>query len=227
MNGASSLVNVTMEGNQAGSGGGGGPDGRGGGIYVQSATSGDDLVLRNTIVAESSRGANCAGSMPSAITDAGHNLSFPDTTCPGTNADPKLLGFKNYGGPTNTLGLSPGSAASNQVPPTGAGCPATDQRGVKRPQGRACDIGAFEFAQPRITITAPANGASYTKGSTALAAYTCNEGGITSPIATCTGTVATGHPIDTSSTGLKSFTVTATDKAGNHTTTTVKYTVIA
>ena len=41
------------------------------------------MVLRNTIVAESSRGANCAGSSSSAITDAGHDLSFPDTTCPG------------------------------------------------------------------------------------------------------------------------------------------------
>jgi hypothetical protein len=111
------------------------------------------------------------------------------------------------------------------VPATGAGCPAADQRGVKRPQGSACDIGAFEFATPQITITSPANGASYTLGSTVLAAYRCGEGGITSPIATCNGTVANGQPIDTSSTGTKSFTVTATDKAGNQTTKTVKYTV--
>jgi hypothetical protein len=42
------------------------------------------------------------------------------------------------------MALVPGSAAINQVPATGAGCPKTDQRGVKRPQGPACDIGAFE-----------------------------------------------------------------------------------
>ena len=225
---------MTVDANQAGSSASGGPtggssgvDGLGGGLYVQSTTSGDDMVLRNTIVAASSRGANCAGSSSSAITDAGHDLSFPDTTCPGINADPKLLSFKNYGGPTNTLGLAPGSAAIDQVPATGAECPAIDQRGVKRPQGSACDIGAFEFAVPQITITSPADGASYTLDSIVLATYGCSEGGITSPIATCNGTVANGQPIDTSSTGTKSFTVTATDKAGNQTIKTVTYTVTA
>ena len=172
-----------MDDNQAGSGGSGGStgassgvDGLGGGIYVQSTTSGDDMVLQNTIVAGSSRGANCAGTSSAAITDAGHDLSFPDTTCPGINGDPKLLGFNNFGGPTNTLGLAPGSAAIDQVPATGAGCPATDQRGVKRPQGSACDIGAFEFATPQITITSPADGATYTQGSIALAAYQLQRG---------------------------------------------------
>jgi hypothetical protein len=123
------------------------------------------------------------------------------------------------------MALASGSAAIDQVPASGAGCPATDQRGVRRPQGNACDIGAFEFATPQITITSPADGASYTLGSTVLAAYQCSEGGTTDPIATCTGTVANGHPIDTSSTGTKSFTGTATDKAGNQTTNTVTYTV--
>jgi CSLREA domain-containing protein len=178
-----------------------------------------------TIVAGSSRGGNCSGSSPSAITDAGQNLSFPDTTCPGINGDPKLLGLKNYGGPTNTLALASGSPAIDQVPATGAGCPPTDQRGVKRPQGSACDIVAFEFAAPHITVTSPANGASHTVGSTVLAAYRCTEGGITGPIATCTGTVANEQPIDTSSTGTEQFTVSATDQAGNQTTQTVTYTI--
>jgi hypothetical protein len=232
-NGASSVLNVTVDGNHAGAGASGGAtggssgaDGLGGGIDVQSATSGEDMALQNTIVAGSSPGANCAGSSSSAITNGGYDLSFPDNTCPGVNADPKLLGLKNYGGPTETMALRLGSAPVDQVPAS-AGCPATDQRGVKRPQGNACDIGAFEFATPQITITAPANGASYALGSTVLAAYGCSEGGITSPIATCTGTVANGQPIDTSSTGTKSFTVTATDKAGNHNTTTIEYTVTA
>jgi hypothetical protein len=118
-----------------------------------------------------------------------------------------------------------GSAAIDQVPATGAGCPATDQRGVKRPQDSACDIGAFEFATPHIIISSPATGASYTLGLTVLAAYQCSEGAISSPIATCHGKATNGEPIDTSSTGTKSFTVTATDKAGNRATTTVTYTV--
>jgi hypothetical protein len=223
---------VTVDSNQAGAGAAGGAtggssgaDGLGGGIYVQSATSGDHMALQNTIVANSSRGGNCAGGSPAAITDAGHDLSFPDTTCPGINGDPKLLTFDSYGGPTETLGLASGSAAIDQVPATGAGCPATDQRGVTRPQGSGCDIGAFEFAAPQITITTPANDASYALGSTVLAAYQCSEGGITTPIATCTGTVANGKPIDTSSPGARQFTVTAIDKAGNTTTKATQYTV--
>jgi hypothetical protein len=225
-NGVSSLLNATVDGNQAGAGAGGYPDGLGGGIYVQAATTSENMVMQNTIVAASSRGANCAGSSsPPAITDAGHNLSFPDTTCPGINGDPKLLTLNNYGGSTDTLALAAGSAAIDQVPATGAGCPATDQRGVQRPQGSTCDIGAFEFATPQITITSPANGASYSLGSTVLAAYQCSEGAVASTIAACTGTVAIGQPIDISSTGTKSFTVTATDKAGNHTTATVNYAV--
>src|SRR5262249_44756920 len=131
------------------------------GLYVESATDSDDMALQNTIVAASSRGANCASTSSSAITDAGHDLSFPDASCPGINGDPKLLSFGNYGGPTKTLGLASGSAAIDQVPAKGAHCPAIDQRGVKRPQGSACDIGAFEFVTPQIISTAPADGASY------------------------------------------------------------------
>ena len=59
---------MTVDGNHVGSGGSGGStggssgvDGLGGGLDVQSATSGDDMVLRNTIVAASSRGGQLRG----------------------------------------------------------------------------------------------------------------------------------------------------------------------
>ena len=48
---------------------------------------------------------------------------------------------------------------SDAVPATGAGCPATDQRGVPRPQGAACDIGAFERNAP-APVTPPPGGAT-------------------------------------------------------------------
>ena len=51
------------------------------------------------------------------------------------------------GGPTDTLALLAGSAAIGKA----SGCPATDQRGVGRPQGGACEIGAYEFAPPAAT----------------------------------------------------------------------------
>jgi hypothetical protein len=49
------------------------------------------------------------------------------------------------------MALRRGSAAINRVP-TGPDCPATDQRGVRRPGGRACDIGAYEVARPVVAL---------------------------------------------------------------------------
>jgi hypothetical protein len=219
---ASVMRNATIANNGAGAGGpdSGGPPGNGGGLDDSTA-----LSLQNTIVASNNANgaANCSPS--SGVANGGHDLSYGDASCPGSNANPALSPLADYGGPTETMALAAGSAAIDQVPATGADCPATDQRGVKRPQSSACDIGAFEFAVPQITITSPADGASYTLGATVLSVYRCSEGTITNPIATCHGTVASGKPIGTSSTGTKSFTVTATDSAGNQTTKTVSYTV--
>jgi hypothetical protein len=60
-----------------------------------------------------------------------------------------MLGpLKDNGGPAATISLGTGSAAIDAVPATGAGCPSTDERGVPRPSGAACDIGAYEMAPP-------------------------------------------------------------------------------
>jgi hypothetical protein len=58
------------------------------------------------------------------------------------STDPLLGALGNYGGFTQTIPILAGSSAIN----TGDNvvCPATDQRGITRPQG-ACDIGAYEF----------------------------------------------------------------------------------
>lgn len=48
------------------------------------------------------------------------------------------------GSPTQTLALLPGSPAVDAA--AAANCLPSDQRGVARPQGAACDIGAFETA---------------------------------------------------------------------------------
>ena len=54
-----------------------------------------------------------------------------------------LLGLLNQnGGPTTTHALLAGSPAIDAG--TAENCPATDQRGVPRPQGEACDMGSFE-----------------------------------------------------------------------------------
>ena len=83
------------------------------------------------------------------------NIVFPDASCPGTLADPRLGPLVDNGGPTRTMRLLAGSPAIDAVAVINAGCPATDQRGLARPQGAACDAGAYELAAPGAT-TGPA-----------------------------------------------------------------------
>ena len=65
--------------------------------------------------------------------------------------DPRLGPLADNGGPTHTHALltdSPASPAIDAIPQETNGCGTTfteDQRGVSRPQGSACDIGAYEF----------------------------------------------------------------------------------
>jgi len=53
---------------------------------------------------------------------------------------------QNNGGNTDTLGLEPNSPAINAIPAENPFCTGhADQRGLARPQGAGCDIGAVEF----------------------------------------------------------------------------------
>ncbi|MGQ0618870.1 MAG: choice-of-anchor Q domain-containing protein [Panacagrimonas sp.] len=62
-----------------------------------------------------------------------------------------LSPLANNGGPTETHALPANSPA---IDAAGATCSSADQRGATRPQGAACDIGAFE----RVTVIEPAAG---------------------------------------------------------------------
>jgi CSLREA domain-containing protein len=129
-----SITNSTFSGNSAVTGGG---------IY----SSGGTVALLNTIVANSSSGGNCSGT----ITNGGNNID-DGTTCGWGSADgsmsstdPLLGALANNSGPTQTFALLTGSPAIDGVTfnaPNGA--PSTDQRGVARPQGVRYDIGAYE-----------------------------------------------------------------------------------
>ncbi|MCB8954024.1 MAG: hypothetical protein H6650_18610 [Ardenticatenales bacterium] len=86
---------------------------------------------------------DCTGS---GYQSAGYNIGsdsscllYAPTDLPNTDA---LLGpLFNYGGNTLTHKPLPGSPALDGGPTT---CVDTDQRGVSRPQGNSCDIGAME-----------------------------------------------------------------------------------
>ena len=57
--------------------------------------------------------------------------------------DPRLGPLADNGGPTRTHALRPGSPALDAIPAEDCAV-ATDQRGIARPRGSGCDIGAFE-----------------------------------------------------------------------------------
>jgi hypothetical protein len=78
---------------------------------------------------------------------------------------------------------------------------------------------------PSASITTPASGASYNLGQAVNASYSCAEGPSGPGLQSCTGPVANGAAVDTSTTGHHTFAVTATSSDGQSTTTTFHYTV--
>ncbi len=106
-----------------------------------------DVIVVGTILSGSTAGANCPGAAPTETT--GYNLDSA-TSCALslptdlTSTHARLGPLAAHGGPTMTAALRAGSPAIDHGGTATTGCPATDQRGVSRPQGPACDIGAFE-----------------------------------------------------------------------------------
>ncbi len=159
------LYNATISGNRAGTTGGGLEAGSGtlelnnvtlaqntaasaGGLH-SAAT----IHVTNTILADNI-GGNCGGT----ITSSGYNLDTAASCAfagPGDLSGlPAILGsLADNGGFSETHALLPGSPAlETGNDPT---CLPTDQRGIARPQGLHCDMGAFEAESP-TTATPPA-----------------------------------------------------------------------
>lgn len=72
-----------------------------------------------------------------------------------------------------------------------------------------------DTSAPTISLTSPPNGTTYKVKSTVNAAYSCADETGGSGLKSCAGTVANGSPINTSTTGTKTFTVTSEDNVGN------------
>jgi hypothetical protein len=139
---AVTLTNVTLAGNRAT-----GIMPSGGSLVAPDAT------LRNTIVAGGIP-ANCE----SAVASATGSLETGTTCGLGAGnrsavANPRLGPLAANGGATLTHALLSGSPAIDTG--TKAGAPATDQRGVKRPQRDGIDIGAYELVGPATAHPTP------------------------------------------------------------------------
>jgi len=102
------------------------------------------LMLGRSVVVVGDSSNSCFGT----ITDEGGNLQWPKGSCVGTSGDPLLGPLQDNGGPTPTMLPGFGSGAIDAVDCDPA--VSVDQRGVSRPQGEACDIGAVEVLTDAI-----------------------------------------------------------------------------
>jgi hypothetical protein len=156
------VTESTVAGNSISIFGGGGSNiSLGGGVFGNNqVTLKDSIVALNKAVT----GPDCYQD----ITSGGYNLigktagcAFTSSTGDKLNKNPLLLPLGNYGGPTETMLPSPTSPVVNAVP--NGSCPIkSDQRGVKRPQGTKCDMGADERTSKdptkSATVAAPTTG---------------------------------------------------------------------
>lgn len=79
---------------------------------------------------------------------------------------------------------------------------------------------------PSIEISAPADGASYALGQHVTVSYACSAHEIAS-VTLCSGSVANGGALDTSTPGPHAFLVNAEDNAGGTSSKAIAYTVLA
>ncbi len=124
-------------------------------INIQGVNS--YITFFTTIVVHPTTSINCSKTISTFVSN-GYNMES-DTSCGFTGVGDlqniffSLLGpLANNGGPTKTHALIPASANIIGSPAINAGrCNSdgwTDQRGVARPQGGKCDIGAYERIIP-------------------------------------------------------------------------------
>ena len=222
--GTLALTNCTVSGNS---------DGQNGGGIANYATA----TLGNTIVA-----GNTAGTGPDVyggVASQGNNLigktdgssGWVGSDLTGTIANPLnplLAPLGNYGGPTQTVALLPGSlaidAGSNALIPAGV---TTDQRGLPRIVNTVADIGAFESSGFTIAVTS--GGGQSTGVLTAfpaplVATVTANDslelvaGGLVTFTAPSSGASVTlsGSPATISTGGTASVTATANGITGSY-----------
>lgn len=129
------LINVTLIGNSAV--GGGAIDGGSPMIY-------NTIIWGNTAGGTTGADAQFRETMPTIFDSVLQGGCPAGGTCTNSiTANPMVGTLGNYGGFSPTFPLLEGSSAIDAGNDTT--CAAIDQRGILRPQGLHCDIGAFEF----------------------------------------------------------------------------------
>ena len=136
------LTNVTFSGNNVTN------TNNGGGLYNSYSAP----TFINTLIANNTSGGDCVNESGSLSAASSHNLIEDSANAcgltNGTNGnivgqDPNLGPLQDNGSFTQTHALLTGSPAIDMG--DDAACLLTDQRGLSRPQGVHCDIGAYEL----------------------------------------------------------------------------------
>ena len=187
VNGPVTLINNTIAFNNAPAGQGGGIDGLGNFSSGGSASTG--FGVENNVIAENS-GGDCEGKVTPSV-DIGNN-DDSDQSCFGGQGGPHDLvgvnpllsnpannGGPAAGGPGDTVTVQT-DAEQSSSPTVNAGnnngCPSVDERGVSRPQGSACDIGAFEFGANPTSTSTTTTGVTTTTSRTTTTTRTTTKG---------------------------------------------------
>ncbi len=215
------------------------------GLDVVNALAGTHVHTRNTILrAIDSGGGSGNDDIATGAQAINWDLGFTSYTqtsgigvpAPGsgTNFDVVPHFIDDTG---SNLRLQPSSTLFDKGDPSVVLPGETDVVGLPRVLAHSCgavpkpDIGAFESPAPScpaptVSLTSPANGATFTQGQSVGAAYTC---AVASPaaISSCSGTVVSGAKIETSTLGKHTFTVTAVANDGASVTASTTYTVKA
>jgi hypothetical protein len=149
--------------------------------------------------------SNSTATGPALVTDSDVALSGGVATSPGytTAATGTDYWVATYNGDSN----------NNSVSSTNSGEPVSITPGAALP--------------PTVTLTTPPTGnPTYTYGQVVDASYSCAAGAGSTPYS-CVAPVANGSPINTTTIGPNSFTVTATDADGQAKSVTHTYKVVA
>lgn len=178
--GTATLVHVTIAGNSAGD--------VAGGIYVHPDAVG--VNVQKLLLADNSAGDHAPDCLTDTVplTSLDYNLIENTSYCTieGTTThdisgtDPLLGSLADNGGTTRTMALLEGSPAIDAG--GDIACNTADQRGIPRPQGYHCDIGAYEYFVP-CYVDKNASGAgnghswedAYTDLQSALAVSACYQ----------------------------------------------------
>jgi len=167
------------------------------GVGITEVKTENYFSISSSIVS-GNNGKDCVLSAGTLL-DYGYNLA-DDNTCgfstvnhSQSGVNPNLFPLGDYGGPTETMPPRSGSPAIDQIPIGGPGCPGADQRGVSRPRGPACDIGAVEVApsqaQTNVSVSTSPTASLYGGAVSYQATVTSSSGTPTGAVTFATGSI--------------------------------------